>query len=603
MLNKYLLVLFVLTTLVCGMAVADSVPLTHTETGQKQTSASHVWHDERGDSSLTDAISAYETRQFQPLETAGSTGLKPGAFWSQFELINTQSEDAQYYIEYIDHQLISLEVWEVDLNTGQHSQVADLSMAKPFSHREVPHHRFVFPISLGAEQSKTYFAKYSSDQMGFVFPSMRIWTSDSFNEQTTKETAIVAFLIGGFFLMAVFALVAGVASNAKTFYAYSIYAFSKITIWAAVYGYMHQYLIPDNFHWSYIWISAACTVYFGIFFARIFLKSRRFTPNLDIVLRLMMANAIFLLVCGLFKLTVPAIISITIAMLMYPVLAFTGIARWRQGSREAGVFCLAWSFLIISLVSQALRDLGLVESTLNNYYWPAYASFFELLTIMAAIGLKVKSLREAKTAAEMRYRQHLEESNTKLERLVDERTQALEQAKRKAELEARTDPLTGLSNRRCFIAQAETRIAMAKRKSVTLCLFLIDLDFFKNINDTFGHNVGDEALKAFANLLKESTRNIDVCGRYGGEEFVVLCDDNSVGAFELAERIRTNTEALVLDTDSGDLRFTISVGLAELDLTESLESLLSKADKAMYRAKESGRNQVVSITRDAATAS
>ena len=83
----------------------------------------------------------------------------------------------------------------------------------------------------------------------------------------------------------------------------------------------------------------------------------------------------------------------------------------------------------------------------------------------------------------------------------------------------------------------------------------------------------------------------------------MLCDDNALGAQELAERIRKNTESLVLDTESGKLTFTISVGLAEFNLNESLESLLSKADKAMYRAKESGRNKVVSITRNAATAS
>ena len=603
MLNKYLIVAFVLTFFVTTGSWADQVSVTSVEAGSQQTGQSDVWHDPTGDKTLTHAIEAFNNNAFFSLETAGSTGLKPGAFWSHFSLVNESDGTAHLYIEYIDHQLISLEVWEHDSSTNQTVKIANLSMAKPFQHRELAHHRFVFPVELEAGQNKTYFAKYSSDQMGFVFPSMRIWSPQEFNRQTTSETAIMAFLIGGFFLMALFALVAGVASNAKTFYAYSIYAFSKITIWLAVYGYLHQYIFPDNFHWSFIWIAAACTVYFGIFFARIFLKSRRFTPNMDVVLKLMMANAIFLFGCAIFQLTVPAIISITIAMLMYPVLVITGFIRWRQGSTEAGIFCLAWSFLIISLVTQALRDLGLVPVTLSNYYWPAYASFFELLTIMAAIGMKVKSLREAKAEAEARYRKHLEDSNSNLEQIVAERTQALEQAKRKAELEARTDPLTGLSNRRCFISQAETRIALAKRKSVSVCLFLIDLDFFKSINDTYGHHIGDEALKAFADILKQSTRNIDVCGRYGGEEFVVLCDDNALGAQELAERIRKNTESLVLDTESGKLTFTISVGLAEFNLNESLESLLSKADKAMYRAKESGRNKVVSITRNAATAS
>jgi len=339
-------------------------------------------------------------------------------------------------------------------------------------------------------------------------------------------------------------------------------------------------------------MGGSIAIFCGVAFARIFLQSRTFTPKLDIVLRLMMGNAILLFFSGLFNLNALAVISITAALLLYPTLAVVSVVRWRQGFSEALVFGFAWSLLILGLVVQAMRDLGFVEHNYINYYWPPVASFVEMLTIMVAMGIRVKKLRDQKDFAEHNYRQQMERSKAELEHLVHERTKELNQAKKLAESEARTDPLTGIHNRRNFFALSNNRIGLAKRKKLSLCMLMMDIDHFKSINDTFGHYAGDASLLAFSKEISRTIRESDIFGRMGGEEFAVLLNEDRQGALELAERIREKIENLRLGEAFSSLKFTVSIGLAAFDPKDTVESLMKKADAALYNAKESGRNCV-----------
>lgn len=159
---------------------------------------------------------------------------------------------------------------------------------------------------------------------------------------------------------------------------------------------------------------------------------------------------------------------------------------------------------------------------------------------------------------------------------------------------ATTDTLTGLANRRHVMETMETMLVRARRKAEPLGVIILDVDFFKRINDTFGHPVGDTVLKAIAIILEQSAREYDTVARIGGEEFLVLCDNTDKETVRLvAERIRTNVEQAVIAHDSGQLQATVSLGAFSaipVDLDE--EALLKIVDDALYRAKQAGRNQV-----------
>jgi diguanylate cyclase (GGDEF)-like protein len=171
---------------------------------------------------------------------------------------------------------------------------------------------------------------------------------------------------------------------------------------------------------------------------------------------------------------------------------------------------------------------------------------------------------------------------------------AIVRLKDKVDRLARTDDLTGLDNRRAFLAAAERRIARAGRDGEALSLLILDLDHFKGVNDTHGHRVGDLVLVAMAEILAQSVRpGLDVLGRLGGEEFAVQlarCDEET--ALGTAERIRVAVESARVATPAGDLGMSVSVGCASIAAPESLSAALQKADEALYVAKRAGRNRV-----------
>lgn len=159
---------------------------------------------------------------------------------------------------------------------------------------------------------------------------------------------------------------------------------------------------------------------------------------------------------------------------------------------------------------------------------------------------------------------------------------------------ATTDSLTGLSNRRFFMESAEEALERTRRYGRDLCLLMMDIDYFKTVNDMYGHDAGDDVLSILSKTGLRILRNIDVFGRIGGEEFSILLPDTGIeGAAQVAERLRSEIESTKMNTRSGSLNITVSIGVAMYNKeTSTLEQLLKAADIGLYAAKEAGRNQV-----------
>jgi two-component system cell cycle response regulator len=164
----------------------------------------------------------------------------------------------------------------------------------------------------------------------------------------------------------------------------------------------------------------------------------------------------------------------------------------------------------------------------------------------------------------------------------------------KLEQLAATDPLTQLLNRRQFSQMVTREIQRVHRTAGPLSLLMLDIDHFKQINDTYGHDVGDEAIVALANALREQVRAIDIIGRFGGDEFVIcLPDTGAEQSKQVAERICKALEQLQLKANAKQpISFTVSIGVSNLGANDSFDDLYVAADQALYKAKHSGRNQV-----------
>jgi len=158
---------------------------------------------------------------------------------------------------------------------------------------------------------------------------------------------------------------------------------------------------------------------------------------------------------------------------------------------------------------------------------------------------------------------------------------------------AHRDALTGVNNRTTFDDSLDREIGLAQRHNYEFSMLLIDIDFFKNVNDTYGHQAGDDALKLIANTIQKSIRGTDLLYRYGGEEFVVLIGNtDKEQTYKIADRILKSVRKIEMQVDDQRLDLSVSIGMASLKTEDSSESLFNRADAAMYSAKNDGRDQI-----------
>ena len=230
------------------------------------------------------------------------------------------------------------------------------------------------------------------------------------------------------------------------------------------------------------------------------------------------------------------------------------------------------------------ENVEIVDSKMNILY---FVTFFTSIVFIVIITFTIHSIYTREL--------NIMKLNKTLENKVNQRTKELREANKKLLEISTTDYLTNLSNRRYFFEMGNKTFHLAKREKSKFSIICIDIDFFKHINDTYGHNIGDEVLKYIANKMSKSIRKSDIVARTGGEEFTILLnntDENS--AFILAEKLRTSVENSVYKTDDLMIQVTISLGISELrQEDEDLDSIISRADRALYIAKKDNRNRTV----------
>jgi diguanylate cyclase (GGDEF)-like protein len=248
------------------------------------------------------------------------------------------------------------------------------------------------------------------------------------------------------------------------------------------------------------------------------------------------------------------------------------------------------SDLIKELDRKRVQSEKELDKTIKTIILISFSVTFISIILMLLVSSKLNDIFS-------KYRNKLQKANEDLEHKVQERTQELEASKKELQELVIRDPLTNLYNRRYFDEIFLELSFLSQREEKGLTVAMVDIDLFKKINDTYGHDVGDEILKKLSKTLKLFVRQSDVVARLGGEEFAILFPNTTTQeAFKLSRILRESIEKLeYLSFDLKKIKFTVSIGLAHYDKKIDInhQNVLKRSDAALYLAKENGRNQVV----------
>ena len=380
-----------------------------------------------------------------------------------------------------------------------------------------------------------------------------------------SEAIFYSFVYGVMFALSAYNLMLFAGLRKRRYLFYSLYTGSFVAVTASYNGIGMALLWPDAVGWQQ-WappLLMLCFVSSGLAFATSFLKTRRYRPRLHKIIQTI-GVAYFALFGAFFALDEQGL-ALQLAFLVVPVftvlMLYMGVSSWTGGNQFARYFMLGTLASVIGASVTALTVAGVITYSQLGYYAVDIGMVVDAMLLMLALADLARK--------------------NKVARVTAERT-------------AQIDLLTGLNNRRGFLPVAESLWSLVTRKDSNICVAMIDIDHFKNINDQYGHAVGDRILKKIADELDKSRRKGDLLARWGGEEFTLLLPEtNEAEALKVAERFRHNIEQLVVNDFGRMIRCTISVGVASRHARHvTLEHAISKADEELYQAKVQGRNQI-----------
>jgi len=500
-------------------------------------------------------------------------------------------------------------------------------LREPFDSRLLPHRFLLFPLPILQQGDYTLYLRVQS--LHAVQVPAALWQVDNYLRRDESHNIIVGLLAGAMLVMLVYNLLLYSVMRDPIYLYYTGVVISVLLLQFGMQG------IGVRHFWPQAPGFAAHSVLFGgltstYTCARFTVGFLQLKERGHALYRPYFFLGQFSLAMALLSLVAPANIMVPIMVLC----ALTGglmaslilLNVWSSKERPVRIFAIGWTVLIIGVLLLALNKLGLLPMNFFTEQMVSAGILIQLVLFSMALGDRInfeKQLtltaqritletlareHQAKTQAlqdEERTRQAQEttlrlrtQSNAELEREIDLRTRELSLATEQLREISRIDALTGLYNRREFNERLNTEHGRAVRAGTALSLVLLDIDHFKSINDNFGHVAGDECLRFFASLTRDVLlHEAAIICRYGGEEFALLLPGYTIaGACVLAERIRMQLSSQCVQSLGGQLRLTLSAGIAGLAAGDTARiparTLVERADRALYDAKAAGRNCV-----------
>jgi len=530
----------------------------------------------------------------KPTGAVPNFGFSKSAYWFRIKLEGAKSRDRLIGINNPLLDEISLYLF-ADGRLVQQLQAGDI---RPFADRPLKHRAFALPLIIPSAKQLTLYLRVQSE--GSIQVPMTLWNDTAFHEQDEVETALIGIYFGIIMVMMLYNLFLYLKVYEPAYIYYVMYVLMFGLFVAGLSGWGYMFLWPQRVDFQQYGL-AIFIVFGSIFvcrFTHYFLDLPNTAPRIG---KLLVASVYILLVllCLLPFTSYHLIVQGALVMVFVVSLTalFSGVLLWRQGVVMAPYFTIAWSTFLIAVMLATLEKFGLLSRAFWTESLLPVGMALEVILLSLALGERINRERQQRISAQEEVIALQERNQAELEQKVRDRTVALEEANAKLAFLATTDGLTGIFNRRHLLELGVEALHVAIRYKHSIAVIMLDVDHFKHVNDTYGHDAGDKVLQHIVAICKDLNRETDVFGRLGGEEFgLILLEPAALSAPMVAERIRSRIESSPIDYEGESIGVTVSQGVCELDHPPeglTIDQMLRVADEALYEAKASGRNRVV----------
>ena len=561
MIARFLL-LFVIYSLCLSMTTqsrADNSPIVNID--QRSVDLTQFAMSYFIDSTGTMPLSQVQQQNFINSQNELTLGTNAKTTWSKIVIKNSYSDTLRLFV----HNPDAYHLEEVSFYETQSAQLINQSVIqldKTGPKANMFGGSAVFSFYIAPNQQKTIYIK--SVTFSHQWFALTIYDEEHSKRALVGNGNYIALLVGMMLALMIYNFFLYLSARKIENIVYALYLISG-TVWVALsYGVAANFFGIFSAELLQLNSNLLSMPSFLVIFVMLIFETKKHYPKehiaLSIILFLLVADFIY----SLFDIVGALKPASSLAALMMTVTFGVSISLWCKGNPLAKYFLLGHSMFVIFNMLAVLYYKGISDANVINSHGVGIGILLEALMMAFILSYRIKSLEKIKA------------QQTELNRLVD------------------TDPMTGLYNRRYFDRKSEELIAAMASNQQELTLLIADLDHFKNINDTYGHDVGDKVIIAFANILTSEQGLADIACRYGGEEFVLLLNCNLLDAKQIAERIRQKAQETYITIDEVQtVQFTVSIGVHSVaHASTTVKETLTIADKALYKAKSNGRNCV-----------
>jgi len=536
-------------------------------------------------------------------EQVPNYGFDQASYWLTFNICGELMNESELILQLAYPLIDSVDLYVVSGQELIHQEHAGDMLA--YGERSIPHRFFLFILPTQTLEKLRVYMRVKTDSS--VQLPLTLYTPRGFFIADQQSNLLQGLYFGIIFAMIFYNTFLFYSLRDKPYLYYVLYLSAYFGFQATLQGFAQQFFFGS------VWLQNNAILFFGFLsiflvlrFALSFLNLYDNNPRVSFLLKNMSYLAFALIVISW---VVPYLLAIkfmlTLSVIGSLLLLYSGLSLWREGDSAARIYSIAWGTILIAFFLASFNKLGILP---RNFFTEEAMQIGELIQVMLlaiALGERINYERRRREIAQQNLLAMQQNLTATLEEKVDGRTKELNQTLKQLEIAnteldkiSRIDGLTQVGNRRFFNDEYNREYLGAIRNEQPLGLILLDIDHFKSLNDSFGHQVGDRVLQDIAMLITQvAKRPGDKVFRYGGEEFVVLLPNTALqGAKLIAEEIREEIEGYVHDWDDEQVRTSISAGVAVIDNWQQpmeQKNILKAADQALYQAKEEGRNRVI----------